>query len=68
VADKKFPVQVVISAIDKATGPLGKIQKKLESLNAPIVRVGTAMAGVTDAATRLATQLAVVGGLLIQLQ
>jgi hypothetical protein len=59
----KFPVQVVISAVDKITGPLSAIQKKLETLNKPIAKVGAAMTGVTGAAAGLATQLGILGGI-----
>lgn len=40
MATKEFPLALVIKAVDKATGPLSKINDKLRAFNAPFEKLG----------------------------
>lgn len=45
----KFPLEVVISAVDKATAPLARIQKRLSDFGEPVRRLRASFAGLMDA-------------------
>ena len=46
----KFPLEVVIKAVDQATGVLSRVQKKIEETTSPVRRLGNSLKALSDSA------------------
>ncbi len=70
---KDFPLSITVKAVDKATGPMGRMVSKMQTAFAPLratqaglasgfTRIQDGMKGVGGIATSLAKSFAVIGG------
>lgn len=50
MADKKFPLQVIIEAVDRATGPVREINQKIQATLAPVNKLSNSVKGFLKAA------------------